>query len=282
MRKSAGKIFVTGFLKSLLFFVLFIGISTLTYRLVIYFYDIEYEDADVIEIIPPVKKQTKITEASIDDISKHLIFCVDEDDGSIKKLLLEIFNCKAHKLYYITIPIKTQFTLSASLHRELVLIKPSIPQFLKLSAITGYIPKETVYEYGVLMIEDLLNIRISYYSVVPQNIYESVFVTENINHKTNSIIGLDKVYPREIFSDKFIEFLHTIKTETQLRNYIEEIYTQIRSNLSFEDKLNYMDSYLNTPGKNIFFELIAGEDSNSAYTLDVAAAAKQLNSCMGE
>lgn len=282
MKKSAGKMFAKGFLISLLFFALFIGISTLSYRLVIGLYDIDYADNNDKEIIPPAIKETRIIEPSIDDISKHLIFCVDEDDGSIKKLILEIFNCEAGKLYYITIPIKTQFTLSSSLHRELVLNKPSIPQSLKLSAITGYFPKETAYEYGVLMIEELLNIQISYYSVVPQSIYETVFITENLKEKADRLQGSEKLYPREIFSDKFLEYIQTIKTEAQLRKYIEEIYTQIESNLVLEDKLKYMDSYISTWGKNVFFDIIAGEDSNSAFTIDEAAVAIQLESFMSK
>lgn len=319
MKKSAGKLFITGFLKSLLFFALIIGIGTLSFRIVMHFFDIENETADVVEIIPPDREQTHITEASIDDISRHLIFCADDNDGTIKKVVLEIFNCAAHKLYYITIPIKTQFTLSPSLYKELVLIKPSIPQFLQLSAVTAYIPEETAYEYGVLMIEELLDINISYYSVVSQSIYESVFATENIeqantwkanneqintkkintepenidlgNGEQDNIsgkagsdgnTGSENAYPREVFSLEFLEFLHTIKTETQLREYIREIYTGIRSNLSFEDKLNYMDSYLNVTGEDICFDVIAGTDSNSAYTVDEAAAAKQLESCLGE
>lgn len=281
MKKGAGKMFMSGFLKSFLFFVLFIGISTLSYRLVMHFFDIKDITTDIEVVTEPVlKQQVSITEAKIDDVSKHLIYCVDEKDGSIKKIILEIFNCEARKIYYITIPIKTQFTLSSSLHKELVLIKPSIPQFLKLSAITGYFPKETVYEYGVLMIEDLLDIEISYYSVVPQSLYETVFTTENINQNVNSTESSENLYPREVFSDNFLEYLQTIKTESDLRSYIEEIYTQIESNLKLSDKLMYMDCYITTPGKNIFFEVISGKESNSSYIIDKYEVEKQLKACM--
>lgn len=274
MRKNLGRIFAIEFLKSLLFLGLFIGISILSYNIVMGSYD--YKEEYIIDTVPPIQIQKSITEARIDDVSKHLIFSIDEESGDIQKLLLEVFNCQTNRLAYITIPIKTQFTLSESLHRQLVLVKPSIPQFLKLSAITGYFPRELVYEYGVLMVEDLLDIQISYYSVVPQDIYDSVFLTEDIKGKYYDKTISESIYPREIFSDMFLEHLHTIKTETQLRDYIEEIYNQIMSNLSFKDKLNYMESYLKTPGKNISFEVIAGENSNSAYIIDQTKAALQL------
>ena len=280
MRKSARKMFAIGFLKSLLFFILFAIVSITGYKLVMHFYGIG--NADIIEAISPAQKKDTLTEARIDVISKHLIYSVDEETGDIKKLVLEIYNCERRMLYYITIPIKTQLTLSDSLHRELILIKPSIPGFLKLSAITGYLPKDIAYEYGVLMIEEQLNLQISYYTVVPQSIYEAVFETESINQKTIRQQSTENTYPREMFSEDYLKHLHTIKTETQLREYIEELYTKIKSNLSFEAKLNYMESYLNTPGENISFEVIAGVDSNSAYTIDEIMVTKQLKAYIGE
>lgn len=280
MRKSAGKMFAIGFLKSLIFLVLFALIGIASYKTVIHFYGIE--DTDTIEVIPSVKKEEVITEAKIDVVSKHLIYGVDDETGEITRLILEIYDCERLMLYYITIPIKTPLTLSDSLHRELVLIKPSIPQFLKLSAITGYLPKETVYDYGVLIIEELLGIQISYYTVVPQSIYETVFETEIINHEVNGQPDPQNTYPRELFSEDFLGHLRTIETEGQLYSYIKELYSKIYSNLSFEDKLNYMESYLNTPGENIIFELIAGENSNSAYTIDKSLISRQLKSYIGE
>jgi hypothetical protein len=43
-----------------------------------------------------------------------------------------------------------------------------------------------------------------------------------------------------------------------------------------------MESYMNTPGKNIVFEVIAGVDSNSEYTINRLMAAKQLKNYIGE
>lgn len=275
MGKSASKIFARGFLKSFLLVALFAVVSVLSYKLFIHSYGIEGND--IIEIIPPVHKQKIITEAIIDGVSKHLIYSIDEETGDIDKLLLEIFNCEEQSLYYITIPIKTQLNLSDSLHKELVLEMPSMPQFLKLSAITGYFPKELAYEYGVLMIEDLLDIQISYYSVVPQNIYETVFVTETTDQQ-----GPEQSLPREIFSDQFLDYLQTIETETQLRDYIKKLYDEIISNLPYKDKLNYMESYLNITRENIIFEMISGVDSNSAFTINEQMVAKQLKAYIGE
>ena len=75
MRRSAGRIFATGFLRSLLFFILFAVITFGSYKSVMHFLGLR--DTDVIDIIPPVDKETAITEARIDEVSKHLIYCVE-------------------------------------------------------------------------------------------------------------------------------------------------------------------------------------------------------------
>lgn len=279
MRKSTGKIFVIQFIKSFVFIIIFISIILVIYFAIMNFYGTD--ETDVIMTILPAKEQTQIHTASIDDISKQLIFCVDDETGDIEKIVLEIFNCGAHRMAYITIPIKTQFTLSDSLYRELVLKKPSLPQSLKLSAVTGYFTKESVYEYGVLMIEDMLDMSISYYSAVPQSIYEKVFKTGDLPQNSVSQPDSHRL-TGEVFSEGFLEFLHTITTETDLGNHIKKIYDGIESNLSLEGKLNYLESYLKVAGDNISFEIIAGVDSNSGYTVDKPMAIRQIGAYIYE
>jgi hypothetical protein len=63
---------------------------------------------------------------------------------------------------------------------------------------------------------------------------------------------------------------------------MKKLYDEIISNLPYKDKLNYMESYLNTPRKNIIFEMISGVDSNSAFTINEQMVAKQLKAYIGE
>jgi hypothetical protein len=278
--KGAGRLFITGFLKSLLFFGLFLLISVSSYKIFMRYYGME--ESDVAAAIPQGSGNHVITEPQIDVISRHLIYCVDEETGDIQKLVLEVFDCERLKLNFITIPVRTQITLPERLHKELVLIKPSIPGFLKLSAITGYLPEETVYEYGVRIIEEMLGIKISYYSVVPQSVYDTVFETKDTDTGTAGMQGKDNAYPAEVFSDAFLEHLHSITTESQLYDYLKDLYGKIQSNLSFEEKLNYMESYIKLPGGNISFSVIPGEDTNSGYIIDEESAAVRLKALIGE
>ncbi len=268
--KGAWRIFINGFVKSLIFIIILSGAGVLSYHAIGKFFHIP--EAAKGSLVPAIEKAS-ITTASLEDISKNLIFCVDED-GSIEKLLLEVFHCENRVLCYFTLPVRTRITMSDSLYQDLVIVNPSTPQIMKLSGITKYFPEETAYEYGVLLIEDLLNIKISYYTVVPDSIHKTVFVTEER--------GKDAEAPREVFSEEYIEYVHTLQTEEDLKNYMEELYEAVRSNLTFSDKMNYLESYMKLTFRNITFELIAGENTNSAYIVDPDRAAKQLSRITGD
>lgn len=281
MKKSAGKMFVIGFLKSFLIIGIFIGIGAFSYQMVMH-----YLKAPNIEAIETVGKQEPkyITKTSIDDISKNLIYCFDDKTGEINKILLEIFHCKNKKLYYITIPVRTQFTMTDSLYCKLIPVNPAIPQMIKLSGISKYFDKDTVYDYGVLIMEDLLKINISYYTAIPQSIYETMFVTENLmpDVTNKEEAQSTSTVPKELFSEEYITFLKSFTTAEALSKYIEDIYSSIQSNLTLNEKMNYFESYCNTPSSSIFFELIHGVNHNSAYIVDTDLATQQFADYMSQ
>ena len=269
---KAVKLFLRGLTKSLICLLFLIGVGVLSYKVVIYFIHIPEEEAVVAFDTTSVREP--ITEASVDDISKNLIFAVDEETGHITKLILEILHCEGRKLYYITIPIQTQFTMSDTLYQKLILEDPAIPQLIKLSGITNYFPVDTVYDYGVLLVEDLLGIKLSYYTAIHKSIYENIFITEETPIGETLLEAGE--FPREVLSADYIELTKTITTQEKLKSYIEELYPLITSNLALADKMNYLDSYSSLTRNNIYFELIAGEDTNSAFVVDIAVAAKHL------
>ena len=279
---KAGKIFLKGLLKSFISIALVLGAAVLSYHAVFRLFHIpEVEGVSA----SPIRQQKRITTATIDDVSKHLIFCVG-DDGEVIKLLLEVYHCAQKRMSYFTIPIETRITMSDTLYKELILVNPSVPQIMKLSVITKHFPEETAYEYGVLLVEELLNIRMSYYTIVPLGIYESVFQTEgpveDRKEPGSGQVEVERVYPKEIFSKKFMSKIQEFQTEEDLRIYLEEVYEEIESNLSLDAKMNYVDSYLKLPPGNITFELIAGKKTNSAYVIDRSKAAEQLARITGQ
>jgi hypothetical protein len=311
MKKSAGKQFVGSFIKSIIIVLILITVGASTYIVVTQFLNISGPGAA--ETFKE-KEPESITEAKVEDISKNLIYCVDEKTGEINKILLEIYHCGNKKLTYLTIPVRTQFTMTNTLYRELVPINPAIPQIIKLSGITKYFDETSQYEYGVLLIEDLLKIKVSYYTIIGQSIYETMFVTEEIKTvnepeqevknsdiqepdsqeeaereeadrdetQSETLATVPRSVPREVFSEAYITFLQTLNTAEEISNYIEDSYSSLQSNLTVTQKMNYLDSYSQTPLENVSFEVISGADQNSAYILDKEKASLQITEYVGE
>jgi hypothetical protein len=216
-------------------------------------------------------EEEHITEAVMEDVSKNLIYCVDDETGEINKVVLEILNCKDKRLYYITIPVRTRFTMSGVLYQKLTLVDPKIPQVIKLSALKSCFDDDTVYDYGVLIVQDLLGIDISYYTAVSQRIYEGIFFGEEQEEEDIS---------KEAFSEDYIELLQSIKTKDELKKYISKIYPSLKSNLTLYQKMNYFESYCQISMSNIFFEVIAGENKNCAYIINQTQAAQQIDAIL--
>jgi len=174
--------------------------------------------------------------------------------------------------------------MTDSLYCKLIPVNPAIPQMIKLSGISKYFDKDTVYDYGVLIMEDLLKINISYYTAIPQSIYETMFVTENLmpDVTNKEEAQSTSTVPKELFSEEYITFLKSFTTAEALSKYIEDIYSSIQSNLTLNEKMNYFESYCNTPSSSIFFELIHGVNHNSAYIVDTDLATQQFADYMSQ
>lgn len=129
----------------------------------------------------PEPTQEPISVPSVDEVSRNLIFCYDAETNIISKMVLEVFHCGRKQLTYITIPTETQFTMSDILYRQLIAVQPSIPQMLRLSAMTRYLDASVVFDYGELMAEDMLGLEISYYTVMPVELYQTIFEEKSIS-----------------------------------------------------------------------------------------------------
>jgi len=285
MKQSVGKIFLKRFMQSFLIVSVLLVAGILTYKITMNNWqetakeDVQEDQEETI--------QESITQASVDDISKNLIYCYNQETNEITKLVLEIFNSKEKKLTYITIPMRTQLSMSYTLYHKMIAVHPEMPQLLQLSVITKYLNEATVFDYGVLMIEDLLNLKISYYTVIPQETYDTIFVSKMLEDSKESGSTLNtpsvaSTLPVEVFTNEYKELLTTIKSTGELRNYIENLYQSVQSNLALPDKLSYVESYSNSTLSDVTYELIEGKNKNSAYLIDSDLAAQQLDKLMQE
>jgi len=280
-KQSAIDLFIRGFIQSFFIVAILLGIGVLTYQATMFFGKNSKQDAVVAYKEQPTPMPINV--ASVDDISKNLIYCYNEDTYEISKIVLEIFHCEKKQLTYITIPTRTQFTMSDSLYRKLILVHPEIPQMIKLSVISSYLDKDKVFDYGVLMVEDILGIEISYYTAIPQATFDTIFKEEYIIPEEGTPVVDTKVendeeqpVPVEVFTKDYIKMISKLGTAEEVSTYIEKMYVTIQSNLSVMDKMNYLESYCDTLFENISFERIKGEDLNSSFVIDQEGATRRL------
>lgn len=273
-RKKVMRMFLRGFIQSFFIVSVLFLAGILGYRAATHYWAFPKEEADFKE--DSVATPEPVSTATADELSKNLIFCYDEDRKEICNIVLEVFSGKKYELTYMTIPVTTRITMSDTLYQRMVLVDPNIPQIMKFSALTEYLDQDTLFDNGVLLMEDLLDSDISYYTVIPKKIYDTIFAEEMIERSEAQETSEEPIptelqrrtVPVEIFNEEYMEFLKTLKTEEELSRYIEEIYPSIQSNLSLTDKMSYLDSYSKTPLKNIAFEQIPGDDYNSGFVID--------------
>ncbi len=269
MKRSAGRLFIRVFAMSLFI----VGVLMLT--VVVGSKAIKYFSKPDSKEPVPVKQENvtsdnkKIEEA--EGVTKSLIFCYDKKSDEITKMVLEILNSNSRELTYITIPVRTQITLSDFLYRKIKLDDPKIPQLLKLSTITKYLDEDKAYEDEVLIVEELLNININYYTAMSTKNFEKIFTERNQKQSDNY-----NSVPMETFNSEFKSIVYSFNSRKKIENYIKDIYENVKSNFPLEDKLKLIDSYTQVPLNEIKFDLIKGNNLNSAYIIDNGHAAQQL------
>ncbi len=297
-KKSIKSMFIRGFLQSFFIVAILLAAGVAGYQLTIKRWTVQEQVQEVLQVPEPTK--TPISEVRMDDISKNLIFCYDSDTNTIRRLVLEVFHREKKQLTYLTIPMNTQLVLSDTLYKELVLYQPAMPQMLRLSAVAGYLEAPVIFDCVVLMVEDLLELPISYYSVLPDALYGTIFEEKDILPDTTAKMLLSPQKPKqgksgdgksgvgtsgqtgevqeaEVFTGEYLKLLKTLDDEAELEAYIEELYQEMSSNLPLSDKMNYLDSYFGISMEDISFTRIAGENKNSGFAVDLIGTIRQLN-----
>jgi hypothetical protein len=291
--------FIRGFLQSFFIVAILLAAGVFGYQMTMKLWMIEPEKKEVVVEADPTP--IPITVPSVDEVSKNLIFCYDFETHIISKLVLEVFHCEKKQLTYVTLPMSTQFTMSDILYKKLITVQPSIPQIFRLSTMTRYLEASVVFDYGVLMVEDMLELDISYYTVIPVDLYQTIFeersVPEGIimedllsgsdkkvsGEKNKDAAGrneseqtIDKRIVAEVFQKEYIKTLDQIISVEELSTYLEDMYDKVETNLSLREKMNYLESYSKTSLKDICFTRIAGNDRNSGFVVDEKRAMQQL------
>lgn len=198
------------------------------------------------------QKPIQLKEGRIEESSKNLIFYVDSESGELKEVVLEILEGKTGELSYIAIPLNTQVTVDAKLYQKLAAIVPEVPQYFQLSRLSEMFDETKRYAYAQLILDEMLHIDTSYYTVITDDTADLHLYIE----------GILKEYG--------------CNTQEEIRTAIQEEYPNIVSNLCKKDKLEYVSAYAKVMNELRTEEIAAGEVHTNSYEINLAQFALQI------
>lgn len=289
-KKNVWKMFLTSLLKSLICIVVILGVGFASYKISYTVLSHEEEnggtDADSLKDI--------INEATTDEISKNLIY-VSDDRNKITHVMLEICNTKTFNMDYVTVPVRTDYTIPSVMYRKLCQINQEIPQVIRISKLKQYFTDENdAYGYGVLIFEKMLGTDISYYTVIDEETYKSHYVQESVKvaYKTKSAVNntpaSDGVTPSSnttlqtkmkisLLSDSYKSQIRDLGHDKEkIAEYIKEQYERVTSNLTEYNKIGYVEAYEKMDTELYHYWGIPGIYNGKIFEVDTKAAKKAL------
>lgn len=306
-KKNLLKFFGINLLKSLLSICVLLLVGFASYKVSYY-----YLSKQAVQQKKQVEQETLETikqEANVDEISKNLIYVSDEKN-KITHMMIEICNTKTNNMDYVTIPTKNDYTIPTTMYRKLCTVNDEIPQIIRLSKIKQYFEnEEDAYGYGLLIVQKMLGTKLSYYTVLNTETYESYCQEVKVKvsyKKTEDAEATPSPTPEptvdpdtgelpkekkisnniktkmniSIASTEFTAQLNNIKgNQEKIAEYIKDLYDKVNSNLTVYNKLGYLDCYEKMDVNLFHYWGIPGEyNSDKVFEVDTKAAKSFLKS----
>lgn len=289
-KKSVMKLFLMSLLKSLLCIVVILGVGFISYKIS---YTILSKDGGSVDTDSDSLEDI-INDATTDEISKNLIY-VSDDKNKVTNVMLEICNTKTYNMDYVTIPVKTNYTIPSVMYRKLCQVNQEIPQVIRLADLKQYFEDESdAYGYGVLIFEKMLGTDISYYTAINQETYDNHYAKQKVKvvFKTKSSLnntpGPDGTTPSSettlttkmkisVLSEAYQRQLTDLNhDQTKIADYIKDQYERVHSNLTIYNKIGYLEAYEKMDVMKFHYWGIPGVYTDKIFEIDSKAAKKAL------
>lgn len=249
------KIVVKTFLKTIGIIALLLGVGVASYFLTILFYK-------TTERSERSTQYEHVIDINVGSESSNLIYSVEEDTRQVKAVVLELFDKETGNLDYVTIPNKTQISLSATKYQEYMEVSSQIPQIVTLRDINEYFSGDVAYEYGILLLQEELDVEIGYFTAMDSEEFNKRFEKK------------DGAYlPRE-------EYLDTVgqnKDEDAMKDFIEKEWDVIISDITLSQKQQYASGLIKVNREYIYAHRAYAEEIKGKATLDAAKTKKLID-----
>ena len=201
--------------------------------------------------------------------------------------MLEICNTKTNNMDYITIPVGTDYTIPTEMYQKLSIVNQEIPQIIRIGRLKQYFQNdEDAYGYGELIIEKMLGVKISYYTVLDQETYLNHYSRRNTEVKfkplslaesssEKSVTVTEKI---NVASRSYVNQLKDIKgDQNKIAEFIKDQYERVDSNLTVYNKIGYVESYEKMDPDLIHYWGIPGKYSDKIFAVDTKASKSFIN-----
>lgn len=287
-KNNVAKVFMVSLLKSILCILIILGVGVASYKISYNILSdgtgsIGTSSGDISDIIE---------DAQTDEVSKNLIYVKNGD--YITNIMIEICNTKTNNMDYVSIPIRTDYTIPTSMYQKLCTVNQEIPQIVRLGRLKTYFSnEEDAYGYGELIIEKMLGVKISYYTVIDQETYNSHFekkkimvAYKHVESVMNELTGEMEDVTTDLYADEAISVANKTYTEElraisgdreKIAEYIKDQYERVNSNLTVYNKIGYIEAYEKMNVDYFHYWGIPGQRNGKIFSVSTPEAKKFLN-----
>lgn len=269
--KELQKIFFKTFLITVAAMLVISLVSIGTYMLIIKGFTVEDEEEGA-EIGNEV---SMISDIRLGSTYYNIIYSANETDKRIEDLAVEIFNSKTGNLDIITIPVKTEYTISEDLFERLSAVSPQMPQMIKLENIPEYFSIPDCYQYGQLILEDMLGVKLSFYTKITNTVFSDYLKAEerdmyltDAKKYTFDMLTMSSYLKNEIMDEEI--------TQDNITAYLTRLGTKFASNLTTSNKYLYKDAYLKVALDKVYYWHVPGTFSDDKSTFEMDEAQSRL------
>lgn len=249
------KIALRTFLKTMGIIILLIAVGVGSYFLTMLFYQTTARD----------ERSTKykhVIEINVGSESSNLIYSVDSETKQVKAVVLELFDKETGNLDYLTIPNKTQISLSQAKYKEYLEKGNQIPQIVTLRDINEYFSGDVAYEYGILLLQEELDVPIGYFTVFDSAEFEKRFDKKDGAYK---------------LSDEYLDAVEQNKDEAAMEDFIEKEWDSLISDITLVQKQAYVSGFLKVNREYIYAHRAYAEEIKGKATIDGERTKKMVN-----
>lgn len=246
--KELQKIFFKTFLITVVSMVTISLIGIGTYTLIIKGFTVEEEEEESYS----GKEVSMISDVKLGSTYLNLIYSADESGKRIDNMAVEVFNSKTGNLDIVTIPVNTQYTISDSLYKRLSAVSPQLPQVIKMENILEYFDQGDAYQYGQLIVEDMLGVELSFYTKITNTIFGDYLESEEKD--IYSPDGKKYTFSVLCFSTHFKNDIMESEIDSDnITAYLTQISSEVTSNLTNSNRLSYKDAYLKVALDKVYY-----------------------------